>query len=115
MMRAGEVVVIQYPFADSGQTKLRPALLLGKLPGRHDDWLVCMISSRSRQQITGFDDLIDMEDADFGQSGLKSTSVIRTGRLLVMEGKLFPGAIGSISMARLQRVRSQLAAWLLKV
>ena len=48
MKRAGEIVVIQYPFSDSNQTKLRPALLLGKLPGKHDDWLVCMISSRVR-------------------------------------------------------------------
>jgi len=114
MKRPGNVVVIQFPFADLGQTKLRPALLLGKLPGIYDDWLICMISSRIRQQITGFDDLIDTSDADFASAGLKSPSVIRAGRLLVVEGKLIPGSIGDISMERLQRVRSQLAAWLLQ-
>lgn len=25
---------------------MRPALLLGKLPGEYDDWLICMISSQ---------------------------------------------------------------------
>jgi mRNA interferase MazF len=114
MKRAGEVVVINYPFSDLSQAKLRPALLLGKLPGEHDDWLVCMISSRVRQQIDGFDEVVKTDDADFGQSGLKAASVIRIGRLLVVEGKLLPGSLGSISTERLQRVRSRLAAWLLQ-
>lgn len=114
MKQAGEVVVINYPFSDLSQTKLRPALLLGKLPGDHEDWLVCMISSRVRQQIDGFDEAIKTDDADFGQSGLKAASVIRIGRLLVVEGKLLPGSLGSISTERLQRVRSRLAAWLLQ-
>ena len=114
MKRAGEVVVINYPFSDLSQTKLRPALLVGKLPGDHEDWLVCMISSRVRQQIDGFDEVIKTDDADFGQSGLKAASVIRIGRLLVVEGKLLPGSLGSISTERLQRVRSRLAAWLLQ-
>ena len=114
MKRAGEVVVINYPFSDLSQAKLRPALLLGKLPGEHDDWLVCMISSRVRQQIDGFDEVVKTDDADFGQSGLKAASVIRIGRLLVVEEKLLPGSLGSISTERLQRVRSRLAAWLLQ-
>lgn len=114
MKQAGEVVVIKYPFSDLSQTKLRPALLLGKLPGEHDDWLVCMISSRVRQQIDGFDEVIEEDDADFGSSGLKTASVIRIGRLLVVEGKLLPGALGTVSTERLQRVRSRLAAWLLQ-
>lgn len=114
MKRAGEVVVIKYPFSDLSQSKLRPALLLGKLPGEHDDWLVCMISSRTRQQVDDFDEVVELDDPDFSQSGLKSASVIRIGRLLVVEGKLFPGALGTISTERLQRVRSRLAAWLLQ-
>jgi len=113
-MRAGEIVVIQYPFAALDQTKVRPALLLGKLPGPYDDWLVCMISSRIRQQIADFDELVDPKDPDFVQSGLKTASVIRVGRLLVIESTLLPGAIGKINIERLQRVRSHLAAWLLQ-
>ena len=114
MKEAGQVVLFRFPQTDLEEGKHRPALLLGKLPGEYDDWLICMISSRIRQQITGFDDLIDTSDADFASAGLKSPSVIRAGRLLVVEGKLIPGSIGDISMERLQRVRSQLAAWLLQ-
>jgi mRNA interferase MazF len=114
MKRPGDVVVVQFPFSDLTQAKMRPALLLGKLPGIHDDWLVCMISSQIRQQTTGFDDMIAIDDSDFAESGLKSPSIIRVGRLLVVEGELIPGSIGSISAERLRRIRDQLAAWLLQ-
>ena len=114
MKKPGDIVVIRFPFTDLNQAKMRPALLLGKLPGIHDDWLVCMISTRVHQHIAGFDDLLDTNDADFSESGLKAPSVIRVGRLLVVEGKLIPGSIGSVSTERLQRVRDHLAAWLLK-
>lgn len=93
---------------------MRPALLVGKLPGIHDDWLICMISSRVQQQVSGFDDLINTSDTDFAETGLKSASLIRAGRLLVVQSELIPGSIGSVSSERLQRVRNQLAAWLKK-
>lgn len=39
MMLAGQVVLFRFPQTDLEEGKLRPALLLGKLPGEHDDWL----------------------------------------------------------------------------
>lgn len=57
MKKAGQVVVFHFPQADLDEGKLRPALLLGKLPGEYDDWLICMISSQMRQHIAGFDEL----------------------------------------------------------
>lgn len=45
MKRAGQIVSFRFPQTDLEEEKLRPALLLGKLPGSHDDWLLCMISS----------------------------------------------------------------------
>lgn len=60
--------------------KLRPALLLSKLPGEYDDWLICMISSQTHQYISGFDEIIEEGSEDFRESGLKVTSVIRVGR-----------------------------------
>ena len=54
MKAAGQVVVFRFPQADLEEGKLRPALLLGKLPGNYDDWLICMISSQTRQYVEGF-------------------------------------------------------------
>jgi mRNA interferase MazF len=80
MKIAGQVVVFRFPQTDLEEGKLRPALLLGKLPGEYDDWLICMISSQTRQYISGFDEIINDSDEDFGESGLNVTSVIRVGR-----------------------------------
>jgi mRNA interferase MazF len=46
MPAAGQIVLFKFPQTDNIAGKLRPALLLGKLSGRHGDWLICMISSQ---------------------------------------------------------------------
>jgi len=112
MKQAGQVVVFHFPQTDLEEGKLRPALLLGKLPGEYDDWLICMISSQTRQHISGFDEIVNDSDEDFGESGLKVTSVIRVGRLAVVSGEILLGAIGQISSERLNRVKKHLSDWL---
>ena len=114
MKRPGNVVVIQFPFADLGQTKLRPALLLGKLPGIYDDWLICMVSSQTQRCVPDFDEIVREGDADYAESGLKVASLIRLGRLAVVHGEILMGAIGRISPERLQRAKEHLAKWLLQ-
>jgi mRNA interferase MazF len=49
MPAPGQVVLFPFPKTDATPGKLRPALLLGKLPGRHGDWLACMVSSLFHQ------------------------------------------------------------------
>jgi mRNA interferase MazF len=112
MKEAGQVVVFRFPQSDLEEGKLRPALLLGKLPGNYEDWLICMISSQTRQYIAGFDEIVQENDSDFGESGLKVASVIRIGRLAVVSGEILIGAIGQISRERLSQVKMHLADWL---
>jgi len=69
MKKAGQVVVFHFPQTDLEEGKLRPALLLGKHPGEYDDWLICMISSQTRQYIAEFDEIVKDSDEDFGGSG----------------------------------------------
>jgi len=110
--QTGQIVVFRFPQTDLEEGKLRPALLLGKLPGEYDDWLICMISSQTRQYIAGFDEIVQEDDDDFGASGLKVTSVIRVGRLAAVSGGILIGAIGQVSSKRLRRVKQNLANWL---
>ena len=112
MKKAGQVVVFQFPQTNLEEGKLRPALLLGRLPGDYDDWLICMISSQTHHYIAGFDEIIKEDDEDFKQSGLKVTSIIRVGRLAVVSGAILLGAIGEISDERLKRVKQNLSSWL---
>ena len=114
MKQPGQIVLFRFPQADLEEGKLRPALLLGKLPGEYDDWLVCMVSSQTRHCISGFDEIVQEEDPDFVQSGLKVPSVIRVGRLAVVEGEILLGAIGQIAFERLERIKERLAKWLIQ-
>jgi mRNA interferase MazF len=109
---AGHIVLTPFPYTDLTDTKLRPVMLLREAPGNHDDWLVCMVSSQLHQSVTGFDELIQPDDEDFGSSGLKMASVLRLSRLAVLHGSLMPGAIGIISTERLNRIRQRIAGWL---
>lgn len=112
MIKAGQVIVFNFPQTDLKQGKLRPALLLGRLPGEYDDWLICMISSQTRQYIMAFDEIVNTGDSDFEQSGLKIASVIRVGRLAVVSEEILLGAIGEISGERLGRLKQHLIDWL---
>ncbi len=112
MKQAGQVVLFRFPQADLAEGKLRPALLLGKLPGEYDDWLIRMISSQMRHAIPEFDEIVHEDDPDFAESGLKAASVIRIGRLAVVQGDILLGAIGQIAPVRLQRIKRRLAEWL---
>jgi len=112
MKQAGQIVLFRFPHADLEEGKLRPALLLGRLPDEYDDWLICMISSQIRHYVPGFDQVVQEDDPDFAESGLKVPSVIRVGRLAVVEGEILVGAIGQIAPERLQRIKSCLAEWL---
>lgn len=75
---------------------------------------MCMISSQVHQYIKDFDEIVDTSDADFAKSGLKTASVIRIGRLAVVEESMLLGTIGEIDHARLQRIKKNLTDWLNK-
>ena len=115
MRQAGQIVLFRFPQADLEQGKLRPALLLGRLPGEYDDWLTCMISSQVRHYVPEFDEIIREGDPDFAASGLKVSSVIRIGRLAVIEGEILLGATGQIAPERLGRIKTRLAEWLMRL
>lgn len=114
MKQAGQIVLFRFPQADLEQGKLRPALLISELPGNYDDWLICMISSQIHHYISDFDEIIQEYDPDFTGSGLKTVSVIRVGRLAVVEGNILIGSIGKIATDRLQRIKKRLSGWLIK-
>ena len=114
MKEVGQVVAFRFPQTDLEEGKLRPALLLAKLPGEYDDWLTCMISSQIHHYVEGFDELVQQGDQDFSESGLKMTSVIRVGRLAVVSGEVLLGAIGQVSAERLGRIKQHLSDWLFK-
>lgn len=111
MKRAGQIALTPFPYTDLSGAKLRPVLLLRRTP-RYDDWLVCMVSSRTEQAQAGFDEMVLASDLDFALSGLKAPSVLRLSRLAVLDATLLTGSIGAIDDRRLNNVCQRLARWI---
>jgi mRNA interferase MazF len=112
MIQEGQVVLFRFPQTNQAPGKLRPALVIRRLPGPHDDWLICMISSQLSQQISEFDEIISGEDTDFEQSGLKTSSIIRISRLAVVNKSVLLGSVGNISARRLNLIKSKISDWI---
>jgi mRNA interferase MazF len=112
MTLEGQIVLFRFPQTDQKDGKLRPALVLRKLPGKFDDWLICIISSQLQQVTPGLDEIIKVEEPDFQQTGLKHSSLIRFSRLAVVDEKILLGKLGNIESFRLEKIRNNIAKWL---
>ena len=112
MISEGQIALFRFPQADRTEGKLRPALVLRQLPGRHNDWLICMISSNFDQEIPEFDEVITPDDSDFKESGLKVPSLIRIGRIAVVDGDILLGKLGQIDAQCLRSIRYKLSCWI---
>jgi mRNA interferase MazF len=108
----GQIVLFKFPQTNLVIGKLRPALLIKQVNSDYGDWLTCMISTKTGQEIIDLDDVIETVDADFIQSGLKSSSVFRLTRLAVISASLPIGVIGEISRERLALIKIKLARWI---
>jgi mRNA interferase MazF len=109
MRRSGQVVIFNFPQTNLEIVKSHLALLVAKLPGNYEDWLISMISSQIHQYIEGMDEVIRQESLAFNQSGLKSKSIIRPAWVAVVFEDILLGSIGEISSERLTRIRENLA------
>lgn len=112
MIAEGQIVLFRFPQTDQKGGKLRPALALRKLPGKFDDWLICMISSQLHQEIPDLDEITDLEAPDFQHTGLKQPSLIRASRLAIVDKDILIGKLGNIDPIRLNRIRWNIAKWL---
>jgi len=113
MIRERQIVLFRFPQTNQTTGKLRPALVIRKIPGNHDDWLICMISSQLSLEVEYFDETISENDDDFISSGLKQNSLIRIARLAVVEKNILLGSIGEIREGRLNRIKHKLSDWLM--
>ncbi len=112
MIQDGQIVLFTFPQTDQTAGKLRPALVLRPLPRPRDDWLICMISTQLQQQAHEIDEVVHDADADFPQTGLKATSLVRVTRIAVVSADLLHGSIGRLANQRLVRIRTRLARWI---
>jgi mRNA interferase MazF len=96
MPTRGDIVLARFPFTDGRGAKLRPVVVLARVPGPHDDFLVLFISSQVRLAVPGVDVVLASHHPAFAGSGLKVTSVLRIGKLATVSSDLIIGPLGEI-------------------
>jgi len=112
VIREGAIVLLRSYTAEGPPDKARPAVVLKRVPGPHDDWLVAMISTRLHQVVDGFDIVLLSTDKEFPATGLRASSVVRAGRLAVVNSCRFLGEIGSLPPHRCERLQRAIAQWI---
>ena len=106
-MREKDIVLTQITQSD-GQIKLRPVLILRKMP-TFDDFLVCGISTQLHQEIKDFDVILDVDT----QNNLKAKSLIRLSFLAVAPSKQLLKTIGSIDTTLHKLMLNRLSTYLI--
>ena len=96
----------------TGTPKLRPALLLRKMPG-FGDYLACGISSQIHQAIPDFDLVLKKDHPDFASSGLFTPSVVRLSFLGILVPIQMKRKLGRLSPGTMKAVRQKLAEFLM--
>ena len=112
MILEGDIVLFRFPQADFAQGKLRPALLLRKIPNEYGDWLICMVSTQLHQQKDRLEIIVSTSDPEFAGTGFKRSSLIRSSRIAVVNEDIFEGKLGSMTTAKLREIRERFSNWL---
>jgi mRNA interferase MazF len=92
----GDIVLTRFPFTDRSGAKLRPVLVLAKIPGPHEDFVALFISSQLSQAVSGLDIVLEPADQAFRGSGLKVASVFRIGKVASISDALMAGTLGRL-------------------
>jgi mRNA-degrading endonuclease toxin of MazEF toxin-antitoxin module len=94
-MRRGEIYLAPFTYADLRGSKRRPMCVVSSDPFNiGPDVIVAMVtSSRQRLAALGSGDVIFR---DWQQAGVLRPSVVRAGRLLVLESRLLSARLGVI-------------------
>jgi len=79
-----KIILIDFTFAESDSSKLRPALTLTKPSKKYGDLIVAAITSNMLRKPQPGDIKIEKNEKDFVQTGLKTSSIIRLSKLVTI-------------------------------
>jgi len=99
MARAGDVVLLPFPFTDLSATKKRPVLLLSDEDGL-GDFLALAVTSKA-----GYQASIAMTQGDLRVGTLPKPSWVRTDKLFTLNRQLVAAHFGTVTTDLLGRVR----------
>ena len=95
MYKKGTIVLIPFPFTDLSASKVRPAVIVSsELTG--EDVVVVFISSKKVKRLQKTDITIKDCMKTFVDTGLKTDSIIKVGKIATLDKKIILGKLGKI-------------------
>ena len=105
----GDVVLVPFPFTHLKSHKVRPAVIISPKISDYGDVLVAFISSVLPTQANECDVVLLESHADFGETGLKVSSVFRMDKLVALYGSLILRRLGRATSPFRRRLDKALA------
>jgi mRNA interferase MazF len=110
-LRRGDIVAFDFPFSDEQGSKVRPALVVSSnLMNERTSQVIIAAISRSIQNATERQLLVDPASRDGAKTGLRAASMIQCDRLRTVDQKLILGLIGKLSAPLQKQVDGLLRA-----
>jgi mRNA interferase MazF len=103
-----KIVLVPFPFDDLSSHKVRPAVCLTDEINPHNHIVLAFITSQVQQIQSDTDFVIDLQDADFGQTGLRVSSTIRLHRLMTVSASIIKRELGELSQNQQTEVENRL-------
>ena len=105
-----QIVLAPFPFDDLSADKLRPALRLSRVIGVYRQVVLAYITSKTPAQLLPSDLILDETDADFIQTGLKTTSTLRIHLLYTIDNGMIARDLGRLPDRLVPEVESRVHA-----
>lgn len=97
--KAGDVVVLPFPFSDLSESKVRPAVVLAR--ANKSDWILCQITSNPY----GDAQAIVIAQTDFKSGMLRLQSYARPSKLFTANEGLIISIEGTLKLEKLKEIR----------
>jgi mRNA interferase MazF len=112
MSRRGDVVMVDFPFTDTGQSKVRPAVIVqnDRDNQRIRKTVIAMVTGNLRRQNDPSHLYVDPNDPDGASSGLSFPSLVSCNNLFTVEQASIQHVIGHLSDALKQQLNACLKA-----
>lgn len=100
----GTIVLVPFPFTDLSAMKVRPALVVSRENIGKSDVIVVFISSVIPKLKNEVDILLELGDADFKRTGLKTASLIKCRKIATLDRSIVLGELGILAPRTMKRV-----------
>jgi len=103
-----KIVIVPFPFDDLSSQKVRPAVCLTGEIKPYGHIVLAFITSKVSANPSDTDFIIDSNDADFAQTGLKVSSTIRLHRLMTVSKQIIKRELGELSQNQQTEIENRL-------